>query len=101
MLTIERTHHTNGNVFTEKIYDGDNLTEENYYYENGNLHITIPYKHGCKNGAEKLYNADGSLSQEMTWVNDELHGYVYCYDNNILTRVILYKYDEIVDDCFY
>ncbi len=100
MINIVRTYHPNGNVEREKIYDGDNLTEDNFYYNNGNLHITIPYAHGCRNGVEKVYNPDGSLSQEMTWHNDELHGYLYCYENNIITRVMLYKYDEIVDDVY-
>lgn len=100
MLNIVRTYHLNGNVEREQIYDGDNLTEDNYYWNNGNLHISIPYKHNYKHGVEKVYNPDGSLSIEMTWQNDELNGYLYCYENNILTRVMLYRHDEIVDDVY-
>jgi antitoxin component YwqK of YwqJK toxin-antitoxin module len=100
MINIVRTYYPNGHIHSEKIYESDNLTTENYYHDNGNMHITIPYAHGCRNGVEKLYNYDGSLSQEMTWSNDELHGYLYCYDNNIITRIMLYKYDDIVDDYY-
>lgn len=43
--------------------EGDYLT----YFENGNIKLRIPFKHGIYNGLGSSYNSDGSLKEEIIY----------------------------------
>jgi len=54
---------------------------------------------GQKDGVWKIFDKEGKLIEEKTYVNGKLNGYVKTYDKNgFLINTLRYKNDEIVQD---
>lgn len=96
--TIDVDFYPNRNVQTQHIMENNKLIEIIIYHENGVMRNTIPYVDGCIHGIEKFFDGKGELSMTIEWVNSELHGYCYAYENGQVEYVKHYRYNSLIDE---
>lgn len=51
-------------------------------YQNGEKYAEIPYQNGIKHGIERHYRNGTEVVEELTWVNNQMHGPAYTYIGN-------------------
>jgi antitoxin component YwqK of YwqJK toxin-antitoxin module len=88
----------NGDIRTELFWDNGNIAAKgkfnserkknglwHYYYESGELHKTLYYLNGIKDGKEITYYKNGEMVLEFHYQNDIKEGaYTFYFDNGII-----------------
>lgn len=73
------------------LYRFNNASKKEFYPESKLIHRIVKYKHGMKNGLERVFYRTGELNKRKIWKNDKLEGLCETY----------YKSGEICIRCYY
>jgi antitoxin component YwqK of YwqJK toxin-antitoxin module len=73
-LTPYIKYHPNGNVWVkgQKNSKGQREGIWEYFYEDGNFLLRIPYKEGKEDGTQNFYDEQGNITETRVWKNGEL-----------------------------
>jgi len=75
-----------------------------YYFENGNYQrIEVRDDSGSLNGISTSFNEDGSIYQEIPYVNNSIEGFIYSYTGNgrLASKIYRVKARQIGDAYWY
>jgi antitoxin component YwqK of YwqJK toxin-antitoxin module len=73
-LTPHIKYHPNGNVWVkgQKNSKGQREGIWEYFYEDGNFLLRIPYKDGVWCGIQTFYDEQGNITETRLWKDGEL-----------------------------
>ena len=82
----------NGNIYVSVNYvDGKISGQEIFYYKDGSIATADSYINGLKNGECKSYFNDGTIRKIENYKDDVLHGIAIDYDNGEIDGFVTYK----------
>ena len=73
-LTPYIKYHPNGNVWVKGQRNSKGQREGiwEYFYEDGNFLLRIPYKEGKEDGTQNFYDEQGNITETRVWKDGEL-----------------------------
>lgn len=74
---------------TSKFFDEQNILRKKENYSNGN-----------KTGVTTMYDEQGNKVSEVTYLNDSKNGIARYYENNILSKEVIYKDNIAIKEQF-
>jgi len=74
-----KTYYPGGDPMTIEGWANGLQNGTTIIFQNGEKYAEVPYVAGKKNGVERRFRDGSVVTQEITWVNDKMHGPMYTY----------------------
>ena len=73
-LTPHIEYHPNGNVYIkgQKNFGGQEEGIWEWFFENGNIRLRIPFKEGKEDGIEEFFYKNGNIIKTRLWKDGKL-----------------------------
>ena len=96
----EKRYYKNGNICMEGPIDNDGLRDGRWiaWYECGKVWSVGDYKHGLRNGDNKVYYANGQVQYNKTYINDTAEGiWTFHLEDGTETMKIVYEKGKVIE----
>ena len=98
--TYDKRYYNNGNICMEGPLDSDGLRDGRWiaWYECGKVWSVGDYKHGLRNGDNKVYYVNGQVQYNKTYRNDTAEGiWTFHLEDGTETMKVVYEKGKVIE----